>query len=157
MKLVSWKKCTVWKLWVKFYLGADWETASQTALRECPKSKREGPVYMILAMGKHNQAHILAEVAASHKEQKSPLMISVVFYIWEDARNWAHKTFSWQYLPEVLFCQFLPGHRVPQSWSLPWTPFRMCWRSVTAVASDFILAEPDGEWQFLVGKLYYYR
>ena len=50
-------------------MGTDWERASQTALRECPKSKREGPVYMILAMGKHSQAHILAEVAASHKEQ----------------------------------------------------------------------------------------
>ena len=34
---------------------------------------------------------------ASHEEQMSPLMILVLCYIWEDARNWAHKIFSWKY------------------------------------------------------------
>ena len=29
-----------------------------------------------------------------------------------------------------------------------WIPFRVCCRSVTAVANDSILVEPDGKWHF---------
>ena len=32
------------------------------------------------------------------------------------------------------------------------SPFRVCWMSATTVASDFVLLEPVGEWQFLVGN-----
>ena len=55
-------------------------------------------------------------------------------------------------LSEGLTCQIFLEHRVPHAWSSPWTPFRVCWRSLTAVPNNFILAVPDGEWQFLVGK-----
>ena len=58
------------------------------------------------------------------------------------------------YLSEGLFCKFFPEHKVPHSWSPPWTPFRVCWRSETTVASDFILVEPDGQWQFLLLFIY---
>ena len=34
-----------------------------------------------------------------------------------------------------------PKHRVPHSWSLPSTPFRVCWRSATTVTNDSILLE----------------
>ena len=45
----------------------------------------------------------------------------------EDARNWAHKTFSWKYLTTwspVL--QVSPEHRVPPFGLPPWTLFRVC-------------------------------
>ena len=160
-------------MWVKFYLGANWERASQDSPEEMLQRGKIIYIYIYIILvymhvyilyigfwwwGKHNQAHILAEADASHKERKSPLMISVVFYIWAGARNWAHKTFPWQYPPEALLCQLLPGHRgLNPDLCLPWTLFRVCWRPVAAVVSDFILAEPDGESQFIVGKLYYYR
>ena len=35
---------------------------------------------------------------------------------------------------------------------LPWTPFRV-WSSATAVASDSILVEPDGEWHSIGYKI----
>ena len=38
------------------------------------------------------------------------------------------------------------------SWSPPWIPFRICWRSVTAVANDLILEEPDGKGHSFVGR-----
>ena len=56
------------------------------------------------------------------------------------------------WLCEGLFCQFFQEHRVPHSWSLPGTPFRICWRSTTAMASDLILVEADGKCQVLVGS-----
>ena len=62
------------------------------------------------------------------------------------------KIFLWIYLSEVLFCQFSPEHWVSCSWPLPWVLFRSCGRSLTAVASDLIPVEADGEWEFLVGK-----
>ena len=42
-----------------------------------------------------------------------------------------------------LSCEVFPEHRVSHSWFLPWNSFRVCWRSVTTEASDFILLEPD--------------
>ena len=68
-------------------------------------------------------------------------------------KNWARKVFSWKYL--TLWRPLLPvfpEHRGPPSWSPAWTPFRMCWRSATAVTSDLILVEAGGQWQFLVGS-----
>ena len=46
------------------------------------------------------------------------------------------KNSSWKYLSEGLFCAIL---------------FRVCWRSVTAVANEFILVEQGGEWPSVVG------
>ena len=66
-------------------------------------------------------------------------------------KNWAHKISSGKYLTlqrPVLLA--FPKHRVPGSWSLPWTPFRGWWRSATAAAPDLILVEVDGKCQFVL-------
>ena len=57
------------------------ETASQIALRSCPKKVRaEVGVYMILVKGTRAIKHTFwQKVAASHMEQLSPLMIFVLF------------------------------------------------------------------------------
>ena len=65
---------------------------------------------------------------ASHKEQMSPLMILVLFYVWAGERIWVHKFSSENIkLSEGLFFQFSPEYRM--NWSLPWIPFRVCWRT----------------------------
>lgn len=79
-------------------------------------------------------------VAASHEEQPSQLMILVLFCEWEDARQWVLKIFSREYL--IIWRPVLPvfpEHRVPYSWSLSWTSFRMCWISATKLANDSVL------------------
>lgn len=56
-------------------MGESLSDSPEEMLQEC---KREGPVYDSGDGKIYNQVHILAGTA-SHKEQKSPLMISVVF------------------------------------------------------------------------------
>ena len=40
---------------------------------------------------------------------------------------------------------------VSHSWSPPWIPFGVCWKSAATVIDDLILVELDGEWHSLVG------
>ena len=97
------------------------------------------------------------KIAASHEEQIFQLMILVLFYEWEDARQWVLKIFSWEYLTiwrPVL--TVFPQHRLPHSWSPSWTPFRMCWRPTTAVANDSVLVKLGGEGPSLVGNALLY-
>ena len=141
------------------------ETASQIALRNYSEEVEGGKsVYLWLwwrrihaikhrflqklaaSHVKFAASHVI--FATSHEKQVSPLMILVLFYIWEDARIWAPKIF-WKYLSEGPFCQFSQSTECLIPDNPPWNPFRVCWRSVTAVASDFILVVPDGEWRFL--------
>ena len=64
-----------------------WETASQIALETAPK--RQGGcsvLYMISVRGVPAVEHTFWQrLAASHEEQMSPLVISVLFSIWGDA------------------------------------------------------------------------
>ena len=70
--------------------------------------------------------------------------------------NWVHKTGSWKYLSEALFCQFpqLPflSTECLVSASPPSIPFRGCWESTVAAAFDLILAEVDSKcpWQVAI-------
>ena len=66
-------------------------------------------------------------------------------------KSWAHKISSGKYLTlQRPLLPAFPKHRVPGSWSLPWTPFRGWWRSATAAAPDLILIKVDGKCQFVV-------
>ena len=69
-------------------------------------------------------------------------------------KNWAHKIFSWKYL--IIWRSVLPVFPRAQSASFListlWTPFRVCWRSAAAVASDLILQGADGKCQFVAGR-----
>ena len=58
-------------------------------------------------------------------------------------------------LSENLFSLLIPEHRGLRSWLPTWISFRVCWRSVTTVASDFILVEADDKLQILVGTKYF--
>ena len=78
-------------------------------------------------------------------------------------KDWVHKISYWKYL--TLWRPVLPvfpEHRVPHPWSLPWSPFRRCWRSAVRAAHDLILKEVDGKgsqqvtirsWQNLCSKV----
>ena len=87
------------------------------------------------------------KVTASHKEQMSPWRILNV----RQYKNWAHEMLSWTHLSEDLFCQSFPEHRVSHSWSPPWTLFRGCWQSAVIADWDLVLAEVDGQCQFVAG------
>ena len=92
------------------------------------------------------------KVAASQEEQVLLLTILVLSWPWEDGRIWAHKI-SWKSLTTWRpFCLLFPEPTVLHSQSPPWTPCRGCWRSKTAVASDFILVVLHDERQFLVAN-----
>ena len=54
--------------------------------------------------------------------------------------NWVHQII-WKYLSEDWFCQLFPKHRLPNSWSLSWTP--------AIEAHNMILVEADGKCQFI--------
>ena len=54
-------------------------------------------------------------------------------------KNWVHKISSWKYLSKDLFSQFFPEHRMPHFCSLPWTPFRECWKSAAVSVLDLIV------------------
>ena len=57
-----------------------WETASQTALRNCPKTWGEVSIYVILVKRVHAIKYTFWQgVAAIHEEQMSPFMILVLF------------------------------------------------------------------------------
>ena len=61
------------------------------------------------------------------------------FYPWEVVKI-GFINFLWKLTNSLLTCCFsFPRGRVPRSWSPSWTPNRVCWRSGTAVGSDFIL------------------
>ena len=164
--LVGWKKkkaqcesCEYSFIWGKMRTAAK-ETAPQIALRNCPKEVGWRSVYIwFCRRGNICIKHIffpkvsasLMTVTAGPKEPTSPWRTLVLLYIWGDIRigliNHSPETIL---LPEDLFWQFLPEHRMPHSWSPPWTPFRGCWRSRVAVAHDLIFVEVDGKCQ-LVG------
>ena len=79
-----------------FYSGtllrAPGETASQTAqraLRDCSKEAREEPGYIGVFAGKKTVVEH-QKITANHKNMHLKLMILALFYVWEDARIWAH-------------------------------------------------------------------
>ena len=57
------------------------------------------------------------KVNASLEEQKSPLMILVLFYTQEDARIWVYKIFSWKYV--TVWRSVLPVFSRAQSALIP--------------------------------------
>ena len=79
---------------VKFYLGnllrtIAWETASQIALRNCFEEVREEPGYIgFFAEERHVVKH--KTITVNLQTSQKNLMILVLFYVWEDARVWAH-------------------------------------------------------------------
>ena len=85
-----------------------------------------------------------------HRESHVTINHFIAFLDMKRCKNWAYKI-SWKYLSEDLFCQFLPEHKVLGSCPPPLTPFTGCWRSAAAAAHDLILAEGEGNCQFLVG------
>ena len=94
------ENCELSFIWGKMRT-IDWETASQIVLRNCSKEVEEERSIYIWFWWRGIRAirHTFwQKVAASHEEQMSLLVVLVLFWIWEDTRNWAHKIFSWKYL-----------------------------------------------------------
>ena len=69
------------------------ETASQIALRNCPREVKNEPGYIgVFAEKTKKQKHVVEhqKITARHRNRHLKLMILVLFYVWEDARVWAH-------------------------------------------------------------------
>ena len=157
--LMTLKICTMWELWIKFYLGQSegyaQKTAPQTALRSC--SKEAGEHQHVCDFGEegiHAIKHIFFQRVSTSLTKLcyswGTVIIMKDFSAFLDMgrnKSWAHKISSWKHLSEDLPCQFSSEHRVPHFCSPPWTPFRGCWRSVAAAAHDLILTEIDGKLQ----------
>ena len=146
------ESCEIHFIWGQMRTIAQ-ETACQIALRNCSIEVREDvSIHVILVKGHMwNEAHVWQKVVSSHS-RKADVSVND-FSAFLDMRR-CKKLGSSNLLLKIsedLLCQFFPEHRVPPSWSPPWTPFRGCWRSAAAVAHDLILVEPHGERQFLVG------
>ena len=103
---VDWKKDTTWELWVKFYWGKmrtiALETGFQVALRNCAKEERcvwGVSIYVIWVKKVHAVKHTFwQKLAASYREQMSPLIILVFSSDVRRCKIWAHKIFPWKYL-----------------------------------------------------------
>ena len=75
-------------------------------------------------------------------------MTVVLFYLWEVAKT-VPNFFSGKLSNSLLVCCVsFPEHRVPLSWSPPWTSIRACWRPGNTMGNDFIPVEQDAKWQF---------
>ena len=70
------------------------ETASQIALRDCPKEVRGEPGYIGVFAETNKQCSQTSKMTANHKNRHLKLMILVLFYIWEVVRIWAHWNYS---------------------------------------------------------------
>ena len=97
------KKCTTWGPWVKIYLRPNEDYSPGDRLsdgsKKLPQWDRRRSVYMWFWRWElHAVKHTFwQKVAASHREQMSPLIVLVLFWIWGDARIWVHKIFFWKY------------------------------------------------------------
>lgn len=80
-----------------------------------------------------------------HKERTSQLTDFSAFLRMGRWKKFGFIKFSLKNIIWMPILPVFPGHRMPHSWSLPWTPFRVCWKSATAVATDSILVEPSGD------------
>ena len=116
------------------------EDSLPSALRNCSTDVEEVSMHAIVE--KRWRADKLTsweKVAENQEEQMSLWKILELFYPWEVVKL-GSSIFYGNYLtiwrPVV---SVFPEHRVPRSWSQPWTPIRVCWRSGTAVGRDFIL------------------
>ena len=150
----------MWELQVKFYLGKmktiAWESAFQIALRNY--SKEAGgtvSIYMLLVKGEYMQSS--TDLFFVHG--RFLLVVRTVIAIKDFSafldmrryKNWTHKMDSWKCL--TIWRPVLPvphpppeQDRVPHFCSLPWTPFRRCWKSAASAAHDLILVAVDSEW-----------
>ena len=116
------------------------EDSLPSALRNCSTDVEEVSMHATVVKGwRADKLTSWENVAENQEEQMSLWKILELFYPWEVVRL-GSSIFSGNYLtirrPVV---SVFPEHRVPRSWSQPWTPIRACWRSGTAVGRDFIL------------------
>ena len=131
-----------------------WETVFQTSLRNCPEERGgEVGIHMILTKGyMQSSLHLRGRFLLVTRSKMSPFMTLVLFEIWDDERNSVH-----QILPKLsnslkACSASFSQSTVPCSWSPPWIPFGVCWKSAARVIDDLILVELDGEWHPLVGN-----
>lgn len=127
------------------------QPASQTSLRiHPPRSGVEVRLYVILVKGVHETTHFGRRLLLVTRSR--------CHCSW----FWYFSTYKIQEIglikssPEVsiwdLFLQFFPENWVPHFCSQPQTCFRVSWRSVTAVATDFILVEADDKCPFFIHR-----
>ena len=90
-----------------------------------------------------------ARLAASHKEQMSPIMILVLSRYKKLQKKWAHKIF-WKYLCEGQFYQFFSRAEGASFLIFTLKSFHGYWRSAAAAAHDLILVEVNYKCQFVV-------
>ena len=143
----------MWELWVKFYLGAKWGLqAGRQHLRElwetAPKRLEgedqyicdvdEGEVHVI----KHIFLQKILLVLRSRCHHEKIYCFSGYEKMQElGSQNQFLKISNYLKTCSASF----PEHRVPLSWSPPWTPFRGCWGSAAVAARDLTLIEADGK------------
>ena len=113
------------------------ETVCQLTLSSCSKGAGEKPVSMNFLAGRYMESGI-------HHSKRLLLIIikEVLIFIWEDERIWGHWNSSsmyWNYWGVHIF-----KTQNSAFCFLPWIPFSVCCRSVTAIANDLILVELDG-------------
>ena len=131
------KNAQCWGCALSFILGKmrtiAWERAFRITLRNCPKEVEESSYIHDCGEGgsKCNQAHMFCR-----KLLLVPgglLLVRGAYFTMKDlsafldmkwCKSPAHKI-SWKY-PTIWWpiLEVFPGHRVPRSWSSPWTSFR---------------------------------
>ena len=159
------ESCELSFLWGKMRTIA-LEKVIQITLRNCSEELVEAEVSMSVILVKEdtcNQAHTLAECSCqSQKCCYSSWGSDVSIKDSSDCldrRRW--KKLVWWNLPlkisgylKACSARISQWKRVPYSWPPPWTPFRLCRRSPTAVATDILLAVTGCKCQVLVGSTF---
>ena len=111
---VDLKRCTTWKLWVKFYLGQKEDCSpgdsTSKALRNCSKEiAGKDSIYVILVKGEYMRPRISFFVESFSWKDLMKLLLVMrnnrhhegfsVFLDLRRYKNWTHKISSWEYLP----------------------------------------------------------
>ena len=73
---------------------AGWETASQITLRNCSKEVRQELGYIGIFAGGKKKSQNIKRLLLITQYKHLKAMILVFFYVWEEARVWAHGNYS---------------------------------------------------------------
>ena len=104
-------KCTVWKLWVKFYFGQNEDCSLGESVSDSPENLLWGGQGELAYIG------ILQQKASSWEHQKWLLIKDIVyvklrnlvlFCVWEDARVWTH----WNHSFDMCFSYLGPESHI---------------------------------------------
>ena len=138
-----------WGLWPgRQHFREHWETALR-------RQRGRSVLYKILVKGEISALkHTFWQRPAASRGADVTINDCNAFLNKRRCKNWVHRIFSWNIYLKASSNSFFPKYRVPHSWTLPWTPFRVHWRLAATVICDLVLIEADGKCQFLGGITY---